>query len=101
MVRAHERAQLSAVMVGSHEQVALVLVRVLAGRLGGSCQTLEVEFVRVPLAVHLGHDIFIVVVSAGGGQTRIALISYRTRDDSNLLSNSWSSIRLTIESVCH
>lgn len=60
----HEGAELSAVMIGSHEQVALVFVRVLAGWLGRSCQSLEIEFVCVPLAVHLGHNVLIVVISA-------------------------------------
>lgn len=66
MVGAHERAELSAVMIGGHEQVTLVFVRVLAGWLGSSCQALEIEFVCVPFAVHLRHDIFIVIISAEG-----------------------------------
>lgn len=58
-------------VVGGHEQVTLVLVRVLAGRLGCSGQTLEIEFVGVPLAVYLGHDILVVVISARESQRDI------------------------------
>lgn len=64
MVGTHEGAELAAVVIGSHEQVTLVLVRVLAGRLGGSCKALEIEFVCVALTVHLGHDILVVIISA-------------------------------------
>lgn len=64
MVGTHEGTQLASVVVGRHEQVALVLVRVLTGRLGCSSQSLEIEFVCVPLSVHLRHDIFVVVISA-------------------------------------
>lgn len=54
------------VAVARHEEVALVFVgrRVRRGRLRGRCQALEVELVGVPLPVHLGHDIFVVVVPA-------------------------------------
>jgi len=63
MMRTHERAELGAVVIWCHEQVALVLVGGIAGRrLSSSCQALEIEFVRIPLAVHLGHYIFVVVV---------------------------------------
>lgn len=64
MVGTHEGAELASVMIGRHEQVALVFVRVLTGRLGCSSQSLEIEFVCVPLSVHLRHDIFVVVISA-------------------------------------
>jgi len=54
------------VSVTGHEQLALVLVsrRVGRCRLRRSRQTLEVELVRVPLAVHLRHDVLVVVVPA-------------------------------------
>lgn len=67
-MRTHERGELGAMVVRRHEQIALVLVRRIAGRLGGGRQALEVELVRVALAVHLGHDILVVVVSACGGK---------------------------------
>lgn len=64
-MRTHEAAELSAVMVGAHEQLALVLVAagVAGRRLRGRRQSLEVELVRVPLPVYLRHDVFVVVVS--------------------------------------
>lgn len=60
----HEAAQLGAVVVGTHEQLALVLVAAgVAGRgLGCRGQALEVELVRVPLTVHLRHYVLVVVV---------------------------------------
>lgn len=64
MVGTHEGAELSAVMVGGHEQVALIFVRVFTGRLGGRGQTLEIELVRIPFSMHLRHDIFVVIISA-------------------------------------
>lgn len=63
MVGAHERAQLGPVMVRRHEQVALVLVGRIRLGLGRGCQTLEVELVGVTLAVHLRHNVLIVVIS--------------------------------------
>ena len=57
--------------VVAHEEVALVLV---GGRIGGRLrsrrQAVEVELVRVPLAVHLGHDVLVVVVPAGSADGR-------------------------------
>lgn len=52
--------------VTGHEQLALVLVRRRIGRrrLRGGRQPLEVELVRVPLAVYLRHDVLVVVVPA-------------------------------------
>lgn len=61
----HETAQLGAVMVGTHKQLTLVFVAtgVASCWLRRRRQPLKVEFVCVPLAVHFGHDILIVVVS--------------------------------------
>jgi len=65
VVRTHERAELGAVVIWCHEQVALVLVGGITGRrLSGGCQALEIELVRIPLAVHLGHYVFVVVIPA-------------------------------------
>lgn len=65
MMRTHKRAELGAVMIWSHEQIALILIGGITGRrLCGSRQALEVELVRVALAMHLGHDILVIVVSA-------------------------------------
>lgn len=62
MMRTHERGQFCSVMVGRHKQIALVLVGWIAGRLSSGRQTLEVELVGVPLAVHLGHNVLVVIV---------------------------------------
>lgn len=64
-VGAHEAAELGAVVVGAHEQLALVLVAagVAGGGLRGRRQALKVELVGVPLPVHLRHDVLVVVVS--------------------------------------
>jgi hypothetical protein len=64
-VRAHEVEFARVVVVTGHEEVALVLV---GGRVGGRWlrgrrQPLEVELVGVPLAMHFGHYVLIVVVS--------------------------------------
>lgn len=67
VVGAHERAQLGPVMVRRHEQVALVLVGRIRLGLGRGCQTLEVELVGVTLAVHLRHNVLIVVISVAAG----------------------------------
>jgi len=64
-VRAHEVEFARVVVVTGHEEVALVLVsgRVGGRRLRGRRQPLEVELVGVPLAMHFGHYVLIVVVS--------------------------------------
>lgn len=61
----HE-VQLGRVVITGHEEVGLVLVgrRVRCGGLRRRCQPLEVELVSIPLAVHLRHDILVVVVPA-------------------------------------
>lgn len=63
---AHE-VQLGGGVVRGHEQVALVLVSrgVGAGGLGGGGKTLEIELVGVAFPVHLGHDVFVVVIPEG------------------------------------
>ena len=57
-------------VVGRHENVLLVLVgrRVCGGRLHGLGQPGEVELVSVSLAVHLGHDVLVIVVAQGSAQ---------------------------------
>lgn len=63
MVRTHEGRQLGSMMIWCHEQVTLVLVRRITGcGLCGGCQTLEIKLVGVTLAVHLGHDVLVIVV---------------------------------------
>lgn len=65
MMRTHKRAELGAVMIWRHEEIALILVGGITGRrLCGSCKTLEIKLVRIALAMHLGHDVLVVVVSA-------------------------------------
>lgn len=63
--RRRHQVQLSMTVTG-HEQLALVLVRRRIGRrrLRRGCQTLEIELVRVPLAVHLRHDVLVVIIPA-------------------------------------
>lgn len=63
-MRSHKAAQLGAVMVRAHEQLALVLVAAgVAGcRLGGGCQPLEVELVGIPFSVHLRHYVLVIVI---------------------------------------
>jgi len=64
-VRTHEVEFGGVVVVAGHEEVALVLVggRVGGRGLRGRRQPLEIEFVGVPLAMHFGHYVLIVVVS--------------------------------------
>lgn len=64
-MRAHEVEFARVVVVTGHEEVALVLVggRVCGRRLRGRRQSLEIELVGVPLAMHFGHYVLIVVVS--------------------------------------
>lgn len=64
MMWAHERAQLGAMMIWCHEQVALIFVGGIAG--GGLCgggQALKVKFVRITFAMHFGHYILVIVIS--------------------------------------
>lgn len=60
----HEATQFGAVMVRTHEQLALVLVTTrIAGRwLSSSCQSLKIKFVRVSFTVYFCHYVFVVVV---------------------------------------
>ena len=62
-MRAHE-VQLGRMVVAAHEQIGLVFVRrrVCTRRLRRCSQTLEVELIRIPLAVNFGHDVLVVVV---------------------------------------
>lgn len=62
-MRTHE-VELGGVVIAGHEEVRLVLVGggVGGGRLRRCCQPLEVELVRVPLAVHLRHYVLVVVI---------------------------------------
>lgn len=61
----HKAPELCTVMIGTHEKLALVLVTagVARCRLRGRRQALEVEFVGIPLTVHLRHDVLVIVVS--------------------------------------
>jgi len=60
-----DQVELGTGVVGRHEQVRLVLVgRIGWRRLGGGRKSLEVELVGVAFAVHLGHDVLIVVIPA-------------------------------------
>lgn len=63
--RRRHQIQLGVAVTG-HEELALVLVRrrVSRRRLCRGRQTLEIELVRVPLAVHLRHDVLVVVIPA-------------------------------------
>lgn len=63
-VRAHKAAELSTVVIGTHEQFALVLVAAgIAGCwLRGSRQPLKIELVRVPLSMHFCHYVLVVVI---------------------------------------
>lgn len=63
-VGTHETAQFGAVMVRTHEKLALVLVAAwITGRwLSSSCQSLKIKFVRVSFPVYFRHYVFVVVV---------------------------------------
>lgn len=65
----HE-VELGGVVVAGHEEVALVLVgrRIRRGGLCRRRQALEVELVRVPLAMDLRHDVLVVVIPGGRPQ---------------------------------
>lgn len=69
-MRTHERTELGAVMIWRHKEIALILVGGITGRrLCGSCKALEIKLVRIALAMHLGHDVLVVVVSANTRET--------------------------------
>lgn len=63
--RRRHQVQLGMTVTG-HEQLALVLVRRRIGsrRLRRGRQPLEIELVRVPLAVYLRHDVLVVIIPA-------------------------------------
>jgi len=63
--RRRHQVQLGVTVTG-HEELTLVLVRRWIGRrrLRRGCQPLEIELVRVPLAVHLRHDVLVIVIPA-------------------------------------
>lgn len=51
-------------VIRRHEQIRLVFIRgIRRRRLSGSGQSLEVELVRVPFAMHFAHDVLVVVVT--------------------------------------
>ena len=60
----HEAAEFRAVMIGAHEELALILVAawIARSRLSSCSQALEVEFVGVALSVNFCHDVFVVVI---------------------------------------
>lgn len=65
-------------VIGRHEQIALIFVRWIAGRrLCGGRQSLEIEFVCVPLAMHFCHYILVVVVPAFEIKTKKIINSFR------------------------
>lgn len=52
-------------VIRRHEQVRLVFIGgIRRRRLSGGRQSLEVELVRVPFAVHFAHNVLVVVVTA-------------------------------------
>ena len=61
------KIQFSIMMISGHKQVLLIFVggRVGGWRLHGLRQTGKVKLVGVALAVHLGHDVLVVVVAKG------------------------------------
>lgn len=60
----HKRREFCGVMVRAHEQITLVLISRITGCwLRRRSKPLEIEFVRVPLAVYFGHNVFVVVIS--------------------------------------
>lgn len=63
-MRTHKAAQLRAVMIRTHEKLALIFVTawIAGSRLGRGCQSLKIEFVSVPFSVYLRHYIFVVVI---------------------------------------
>lgn len=76
-MRGHEGGQLGAVVVGAHEEVALVLICGVAGRrLGCSSQPLKVELVRIPFPVYFCHNILVVVVSVYKGRGLLCYYCY-------------------------
>lgn len=76
--RRRHQVQLGVAVTG-HEELALVFVRRRIGRrrLRRGCQPLEIELVRVPLAVHLRHDVLVVVIPQGPRQFVVIHIRFR------------------------
>lgn len=74
----HREVEFGTVVVTGHEEVRLILVGggIGGGGLGGLGQSLEVELVRVALAVHFGHDVLVVVVSQGPAQLVVVHVGF-------------------------
>ena len=69
-----DQVELGSGVVRRHEQVRLVLVgRIGRSGLSGGRQALEIELVGVAFAVHLGHDVLVVVISATISENSIKL----------------------------
>lgn len=63
-------------VIRRHEKIRLVLVGGIRGRrLSGRRQSLKVELVRVPLAVHFAHDVLVVIVTVERKKTRAFIIT--------------------------
>lgn len=59
----HERCQFGAVMVRCHEQITLILVCWIgSGWLCSGRQTLKIKLIRIAFAVHLRHNVFIIII---------------------------------------
>lgn len=78
-MRAHKVHLLRVGVIGAHvREVRGVLVQRRLGRVGleGLGDAVEVKLVGIPLAVHFGHNVFIVVVSEGPAQLVIIHVGF-------------------------
>lgn len=74
MMWTHKRAKLGAVMIWRHKQVALILIGGITGRwLCGRCKALEIKFIGITLAMNLGHNVLVIVVSVNKRLGELAL----------------------------
>ena len=64
MMWTHKGAKLGAMMIGRHKEITLIFVCwITCGGLCGNGQSLEIEFISVTLAMHLRHDVLVIVIS--------------------------------------
>lgn len=91
--RRRHQVQLGVAVTG-HEELALVFVRRRIGRrrLRRGCQPLEIELVRVPLAMHLRHDVLVVVIPANKRSIpfRNLCRALMLSDGGSIFSGAWS-----------
>lgn len=64
-----------------HEQVSRLVGSFVSRGIGGRrlsrlCQSLEVELVRVPLAMDFGHDVLIIVVAQSSAQLVVVHVRF-------------------------